>query len=115
MHRGCQVVKILLTVAASKNIRNDVCQIISNQLTSVAHSRLPLLNGNYMACEMQLHFHASCLAISLVYMFYTATVSNGHSLGMAYALFATHSMCGFALGGLGTLLIMAEDMFGHLD
>ena len=48
-------------------------------------------------------------------MFYTATVSNGHSLGMAYALFATHSMCGFALGGLGTLLIMAEDTFGHLD
>ena len=65
-----------------------------------------------MACEMQLHFHASCLAITLVYMFYTATVSNGHSLGMAYedkALFATHSLYGFALDGLGTLLIMAED------
>ena len=45
-------------------------------------------------------------------MFYTATVSNGHSLGMVYedkALFATHSMCGFAFDGLGALLTMAED------
>lgn len=75
-----------------------------------AHSRLPLLSGNYMACEMQLHFHANCLAINLV--LYSYCEQWPLIVRMAYedkALFATHSMYGFALDGLGTLLIMAED------